>query len=215
MAHHQAGAVLPSASKGQERETLIREFLEKVFPLPYRFGSGQMVDSTDAVSGQLDIVVEFPFWPSFPNPGGSQRLYLADSVAFVVEVKSDLVGQWNQVEEAVAKARPLQRFWRGHVAMEGSALMIGDESSSRVPFVAVGFLGHGSLESLAKRLEDTAEERRPDAAIVIESGAYICSLTGRRAQSEEGLFAFCLDLSHFARNVLTADIAVDKYLQPG
>jgi hypothetical protein len=32
MAHHSAGTLLPNASKGTERETLLREFLVKVFP---------------------------------------------------------------------------------------------------------------------------------------------------------------------------------------
>jgi hypothetical protein len=214
MAHHAAGAVLPPAAKGSERETLVREFFERVFPLPYRFGTGSMVDSTNAMSGQLDVVVEFPFWPSFPNPGGSQRLYLADSVAFVVEAKSDLAAQWNQIEDAVAKVRPLRRFWRGHVTVVGSSLAIANPSTSRVPFVAVGFQGHATASSLAERLSATSEERRPDAALVIESGAYVCGLTGRQAQSTEGLFAFCLDLTHFARNVLTADVEVERYLLP-
>jgi hypothetical protein len=61
-------------------------------------------------------------------------------------------------------------------------------TESRVPFVAVGFRG-----------------------LVIESGAYVCELTGKKAQSAEGLFAFCLDLTYFARNVLTADVDVKKY----
>lgn len=212
MAHHAAGALLPNAAKGSERETLVREFLEKVFPLPYRFGTGAMVDSTNASSGQLDIVVEFPFWPSFPNPGGSQRLYLADSVAFVAESKSDLAGQWLQVEQSVAMVRPLRRFWSGHISVGADRLGIRGPTESRVPFVAVGFRGHATVGALAERMNATAEDRRPDAALVIESGAYVCGLTGRRAAATEGLFAFCLDLTYFARNVLTADVAVERYL---
>jgi hypothetical protein len=45
------------------------------------------------MSGALDIVVEFPFLPSFPAPGGDERLYLAESVALAIEVKSDLCAQ--------------------------------------------------------------------------------------------------------------------------
>ncbi len=212
MGHHAAGAMLPNAAKGSERETLVREFLEKVFPFPYRFGSGAIVDSTNQSSGQLDIVVEFPFWPSFPNPGGSERLYLADSVAFVAESKSDLAAQWAQVEESVAAVRPLRRFWSGHIEVGGERLGIRGPTESRVPIVAVGFRGHASVDALAERMNATAEDRRPDAALVVESGAYVCGLTGRRAEAAEGLFAFCLDLTYFARNVLTADVAVDRYL---
>lgn len=40
MAHYRATARLPNAAKGDEREVLVREFLEKVFPAPYRFGCG-------------------------------------------------------------------------------------------------------------------------------------------------------------------------------
>jgi hypothetical protein len=71
MVHHQAEARLPSAAKGDERELLVREFLEKVFPAPYRFGSGAITDASRAISGQLDIVVEWSFFASFPTPGGS------------------------------------------------------------------------------------------------------------------------------------------------
>src|SRR5205814_3605117 len=53
MAHSSAGSPLPTASKGSERETLVREFLERVFPLPYRFGSGAITDGAGLVSGQL------------------------------------------------------------------------------------------------------------------------------------------------------------------
>ena len=38
--HHEAGSLLPNAVKGSERETVVREFLSKVFPAPFRFGNG-------------------------------------------------------------------------------------------------------------------------------------------------------------------------------
>ena len=84
MAHHAAGTLLPNASKGTERETLLREFLVKVFPPPFRFGSGAIIDQSGCISGQLDVVAGFPFFPSFPTPGTAERLYLAESVSFVL-----------------------------------------------------------------------------------------------------------------------------------
>jgi hypothetical protein len=62
MAHHRATALLPNVAKGDEREMLVREFLKKVFPTPYRFGSGSLIDSKSGCSGQLDVVVEWPFF---------------------------------------------------------------------------------------------------------------------------------------------------------
>lgn len=81
----------------------MREFLGQVFPPSFRFGIRAIVDATGETSGQLDVVVEFPFLPSFPTPGAAERLYLADSAALVIEVKSDLSGQWSQIRECAFK----------------------------------------------------------------------------------------------------------------
>ena len=58
MAHHRATKLLPNAAKGDGREVLVREFLAKVFPASYRFGSGAVTDATGNLSGQLDVIVE-------------------------------------------------------------------------------------------------------------------------------------------------------------
>jgi hypothetical protein len=56
MAHYHATRLLPNSAKGDEREVLVRELLEKVFPTPYRFGCGAVTDSDGRVSGQLDVI---------------------------------------------------------------------------------------------------------------------------------------------------------------
>jgi len=211
MAHHEAGLLMPSASKGTEREAVVREFLAKVFPAPYRFGSGSVADAAGAVSGQLDIVVEFPFFASFPTPSGAERLYLAESVAFVIEVKSDVAAQWDQVEKTAAAVRPLRRRWLGHLDIDaaGKPTAYGP-SLSRIPFVAVGYRGYSSVETLKTRMQGTPEDRRPDGVLVIESGAYV----GWQIETagDEGLFAFAADGSYFARNVIMASPHFKEYL---
>ena len=204
MAHHAAGKSLPNASKGSERETLLREFLGRVFPPPFRFGTGAIIDSERRTTGQIDVVAEFPFFPSFPTPGAFQRLYLAESVSFAVEVKSDLTAQWSQVETAAKALLPLRRKWSGHLHFESGGLEVANASTSRIPFVAVGFTGPATVEKLEKRISDSAESQRPDGALVIESGVYVCLLTGTHASGAAGLFAFCVDAARFATNVLTA-----------
>jgi hypothetical protein len=205
MAHHSAGALLPDASKGMERETLLREFLIKVFPPPFRFGSGAIIDQFGRISGQLDVVAEFPFFPSFPTPGAAERLYLAESVSFVAEVKSDLAAQWSQVEKTGESLLPLRRKWSGHLRFEaGGRLETANASISRIPFVAIGFRGYQSVETLERKLLATEESKRPDSALVLESGVYVGLLTGVRGSGVMGLFEFCIEAAHFATNVLTA-----------
>jgi hypothetical protein len=211
MAHHAAGVSFPNAAKGSERETLIREFFAKVQPNPTRFGSGAIIDSSGVQSGQLDIVAEFPFFPSFPTPAADERMYLAESVSFVVEVKSDLGSQWSQVESTTEKVRRLRRGWRGHLEFDAGTLAVHDASTSRIPIVAVGFEGFSSIDAIERRLNSTDEKKRPDAVLVVSNGIYVSTLTNRRACGAQGLFALCADMTYFALNVLTAQPNLDAY----
>jgi hypothetical protein len=204
MAHHAAGKRLPTAAKGSERETLVREFLGRVFPSPFRFGTGAIIDSDGRTSGQIDVVAEFPFFPSFPTPGAVERLYLAESVSFALEVKSNLAGQWDEVETTAKAVLPLRRRWSGHLGLERDRLQLASASTSRIPFVAIGFTGPKNVETLERRLCETNDSRRPDGALVLQSGVYVSLLTNIRATGAYGLFAFCADAARFATNVLTA-----------
>jgi hypothetical protein len=211
MAHHRSGSALPSAAKGSDREMLVREFLARVFPAPYRFGSGAVTDANGRSSGQLDVVVEWPFSASFPTPGARERLYLAESVAFVIDVKSDLASHWAEVERSLAKVRRLQRRWLGHVGVgQNGQLRFFPPGVSRIPTVAVGFVGYAGVDRLRRRVLRTEEARRPDAALVIESGAYV-GWGGVTGIGTTGIFLFCADASYFARKVLIAEPSLGEY----
>lgn len=97
------GGNAPStATRGGEREAFVELLLRSCVPLPYRFGSGEVTDAAGNVSGQIDVVIEHPFFPSFPLLGTSQhRLYLVESVAIAIEVKSSIA----QFDEAVETMR--------------------------------------------------------------------------------------------------------------
>jgi len=164
--HHAGGRGLPSAMAGAEREAFLREFLQKVFPAHYRFSSGAITDSSGKISGQIDIAVEYPFTPSFPMPESEQRLLLAESVALVIEVKSDLSAQWNEVQTNVEKVKILKRDIKRKIG-------IGDRPGPTIPCVAVGYVGHKTIEGLVERLNSTPEQSRPDAALAIESGCFV------------------------------------------
>jgi hypothetical protein len=216
MAHHTAGVCLPSAAKGAEREVLVREFLAEVFPPPFRFGSGAIVDAVGAMSGQLDIVVEFPFLPSFPTPGAPERLYLAESAALVIEVKSDLNAKWEQVRETAKKVLTLRRNWRAHEAFDSKGNHATfPATTSRIPFLAVGYRGPATGEALKHKLEGALENERPDGILVIESGAYsgcsLCSSTAC-ASGAGGLLAFANDVAWLVRNVTWAAPKIGPYL---
>src|SRR5690606_14670733 len=107
---HAAGGSTSNATKGREREAFIDRFLSGIFPAPFRFGSGDITDQSGARSGQIDVVVEYPFLPSLPVVGGGQeRLYFAEGVAVAIEVKSNLASQWDEVLSTARQLAPLRR----------------------------------------------------------------------------------------------------------
>lgn len=103
------GANISSASKGNERELFVKYVLETVFPPHFRFTSGDVIDSHRNQTGQVDIVLEQARGYSFPMAQTGPRLFLAENVAAVIEVKSDLSSQWDEVIATAEKVASIQR----------------------------------------------------------------------------------------------------------
>ncbi len=186
MAQHLGGRGLPNSTIGAERETFLREFLQKLFPSHRRFATGAITDSEARLSGQVDIAVEYGFVPSFPMPGTEERLLLAESVALVIEVKSDLVGQWGQVRDTTSKVKLLRRHLN-------PIMTLGEGPPATIPCIAVGYTGYATVEALQERLATTPEAERPDGALVVQSGCFTgFSMT---ASGALGLYALCLSVN--------------------
>lgn len=186
LAQYLAGRGLPNATIGSERETFLREFLQKLFPSHRRFATGVITDAESRLSGQVDIAVEYGFVPSFPMPSTEERLLLAESVALVIEVKSDLVSQWGQVRETTSKVKSLRRHLN-------PILTFGEGPPVTIPCIAVGYTGHAKVEGLQERLATTPETERPDAALVVQSGCF--TGFGMTAHGALGLYALCLAIN--------------------
>lgn len=154
----EAGDLLSSASKGYEREVFISLFLKEVLPPLYRFGTGDIIDALSNSdpsrrSGQIDIVVEMPWCPSFSMPGGGgARLYPAEAVGTAIEVKSDLVRQWDEVLNGAQKLA-LLRQQLGGVSVEGGGLTVHADTEEPVPLYAVGYEGWKTTSTVTKHLQ--------------------------------------------------------------
>lgn len=150
LAARDAGRLMSAATKGVERETVVDGFLSRVLPPTYRFGTGDATDVAGNRSGQLDVVVEYPFGPSIPSIGnGTVRLYLAETVGVVIEVKSDLAGQWSEVARTASQLSIVSRA-------PHSGLTWGPGPPSYIPLVVFGFSGWKTIATLRERVESTA-----------------------------------------------------------
>ena len=196
VAHHRGGQGLPNDTIGEERQFLIDRYLREVLPPIYRFGSGVIVDSYGNSTGALDVVIELPFAPNFPMPGGgNQRFYLCESVAAVLEVKSDLYKQWGQAEATTKLVKSLKRNLR-----QTSRLLLNSspqpspkfEVGTDVPCYVIAYTGHKSAQSVQQLLAGTDSQSRPDGVLVIESGVFV-GRTGR-AEGVSGLLQLVTEL---------------------
>jgi hypothetical protein len=165
LALYGGGRPMSPATKGRERETFIHEFLEKAMPPIYRFGSGDIIDSAGQRTGQIDIVIEYPLLPSLPQVAGKERLYFAESVAAVIEVKSDLCSQWEEVERTARAVKSLRRPLRRDI---NPSIPPGQGYWDPIPVYAVGYMGWSRLETLANHL--TIEG--VNSALVIDKGLF-------------------------------------------
>jgi len=196
MAHHQGGRGLPSDTIGEERQFLVDRYLREVLPPIYRFGSGVILDPDGNSTGALDVVMELPFAPSFPMPGGgNQRLYLAESVAAVLEVKSDLHKQWDQATATIKRVKALKRDLRttAGLLLEASPDPIPRiEVGTSMPCYVIAYKGHKTASALAELLAGAETDSRPDGVLVIESGAFVGH--AGRSEGESGLFQLVTEL---------------------
>jgi len=165
MAAHIGSAVASNNTKGKERESFINLFLSNILPPHFRFGSGEITDLGGNLSGQLDIVIEYPLLPSIqvPTSSAETRLYLAEGVAAAIEVKSDLIRQWQEVKQTSEKVKQLRRRFS---ASRGLA-------PNRVPLFAVGYTGWKSQDAVWQHLE----EGIVDGILIIEDGLFVWNRT--------------------------------------
>ncbi len=160
---YEAGKCLSSSSKGYERENFINNFLSDVLTPQYRFGNGDAIDTYGNKSGQLDIVIEYPYIPSIPVVGSANtRLYLAEGIACVIEVKSNIADQWNQFKQTADKLSKLKRYSR-HVPG------IGEPIQDKIPLFAVGYTGWKKLATMKRKLKET----KVDGILIIDQPAFV------------------------------------------
>ena len=205
VAGHRAGSALSSATKGNERELLVGGLLEQVFPPSYRFGTGDIVDSAGNRTGQLDLVVEYPFAPSFPALGGGPRLYVAEGVAAVAEVKSDLPGQRDQVVDTARKVRAL-------VPKREAKFIMGVVPTS-IPFFAIGYQGWKTIAGAAGLLAEGVV----DGVYEIEPARFSMRRNADEVISWEGPHAMIVLVNEIRRSLtrlLMADPSLMIYLSP-
>ncbi|NOX82898.1 MAG: hypothetical protein GXP06_07910 [Alphaproteobacteria bacterium] len=139
LAQFEAGSQMSSATKGEERELFVKSFLSQVFPPHFRFASGDITDFKGTNSGQVDIVLESPFLFSLPAHPEGPRLFFAEGVAAVIEVKSDLTTQWGQVLSKVKKIKSLKRQYQREYDLREAEYYASSENDEQLKHLSADY----------------------------------------------------------------------------
>ena len=202
-------SLLSDASKGREREFFIEQFLKRVFSPSFRFGSGDIIDSRGNSSGQIDIAIEQPFLPSLPTQLNDVRLYFAEGVAAVFEIKSNVCKQWTEVEETTQKVKRLEQHYIRTYGPGGS--FSGNPIVKKIPVYAIGYRGYKTIRGLEQRLRNTDIGKRPDGVLVLESKIFTtqdCSYS-----DNESFYIFIVTINDLLNNLtLHAEVERSIYL---
>lgn len=111
----------------------------------------------------MDVVIEYPFAPSLPIVmGKSPRLYLAEGVVAVIEVKSDISNQWDEVLKTANGLSKLERNY-------GTGISFGPRAGKRIPFYAVSYSGWGNFSKIQEHLK---ENEFVNGILIIEHGHF-------------------------------------------
>jgi hypothetical protein len=173
---YRESAGYPAPVTGFEREVFITAFLEKILPPSSRIGTGVIADATGAKTGQVDIVIELPLSLSFPISEWS-RLYLANSVGAVIEVKSDLNSQWHEVVEKMDDVRSVER----HPHKPGEIILY---EHWLIPVLVVAYKGPKQLKTIERKVGSPRVRLPPAGIFVVEDGLFFGVLDGQRTSAK-------------------------------
>ncbi|BEO41892.1 DUF6602 domain-containing protein [Serratia ureilytica] len=168
----------PSALKGAARADFINNYLKNVIPQGLRIRtSGEIIDSKNNQTGELDIVIENGHFPNIPIVSGdSSRLYFAEGVAAVIEVKSNLQSQWNEALSTGEKLSKIARNFSGTLSFDngGTHVIRTDRIISnpvlpkittvpqakmidKVPYFIVGYTGWSDINTLSRKIKESSD----------------------------------------------------------
>jgi hypothetical protein len=176
---------------GAIRENIIGRFLRPYLPDCYSIGTGQIFDSTDAMSRQIDVILYDQLFSTVLFKGDDILLLPYESVYGTIEVKSNLSStELKTAIDNIASVRALNRadsnitfvlpHYGGTVSTKPGNLISFDERRANCPlniiFAYDGLTKETCLENLASCVASATPEeklRMPDFIFNFKRGYMI------------------------------------------
>lgn len=162
--------------KGNAIESMVRALLRAVTDPRRGVSSGQIRDSYDKLSAQVDVAITHEFHP--PSCIGDQTLFLVEGVAVVGEIKSQLTS--DHLDATVANGQRLREL---RVEFPDRTVVHASPSdvqrfAERPPFFLFAMESQLSLTTVLERVR-AAPSRSVDAVFLLDRGYLIDFGDGR------------------------------------
>src|SRR5690606_21383820 len=106
------GEGTPQEVAERREMVLVKSFLEKYFPFPYRRAKGNIIDSYNERSNYIICIVLSPSHPYTIDPKNENAtIIFADGVDFAIEVKPDFTNK-KEIERSLNRIRSVKNLRR-------------------------------------------------------------------------------------------------------
>ncbi len=114
---HAQAQIRHMGERGSEREAVLKSFLSAYLPTRYGISSGEIVDYEGNTSHQCDLIIYDHYNCPLLLAGRDVRIFPAESVLAVIEVKSVLSAR--EIEDSIVKIRDLKNLTRENGPIPG------------------------------------------------------------------------------------------------
>jgi len=152
-----------STNLGNNRENFVNDFLSIVLPLKLKVKSGEIIDSNNFKTGQLDTIIIRDDAPSLDF--GGKNTYLAEGVFAVIEIKSNLTR-----EKLLEAKNSLQKIEK--LLIPSPTITAGGYNLGRPLRILFAYTG-SSWETITKILDEEKCNDLFDLIAILDKGVFL------------------------------------------
>lgn len=136
------------------REEVVKKFLVKYFPFPFRVVKGNIIDSYGNRSNSIDCIVLNPSHPYTINPDNEKAsIIFADGVDYAIEVKPDFANK-KEIERGLRQLQSVKKLIRKRSGLVGRSSAVLKENAKRIPAFIFADETYADIKTLISNITD-------------------------------------------------------------
>lgn len=172
------------------REEVVKKFLTKYFPYPYRVVKGNIIDSFGNRSNSIDCLVLNPSHPYTVDPDNDRAsIIFADGVDYAIEVKPNMANK-NEIERSLQQIRSVKKLKRVRCGGLLEPNSVAHENAKQIPAFIFADETYADIRTLIEHItnyyvENKVPKREQFDLLVINNRAIVYNC-GEKAKIKLG-----------------------------